>query len=227
VKNSVYCVLAFLALGGCLEGIGPDDDPETTAVDQGVTQTLPVDQRSFGGNIFAENFPYATSQTCDSGFVRQSVTTQWTSQVGGNCSFQGWLTPTNPADCRATILAHTGGGFFGGTCTTTVTEVSGGTFTYAASNTNSAQQNNPNISIFLLAGQTVTVGTCGIEGATATGDTFLRLIGPLGNQVALNDDACGLASQFTFVASTQGTYTLRAGCFANSSCNGIIVWHIN
>jgi hypothetical protein len=226
MKNSVCCVLACLAFGGCLDEEGLDDDLEAETVEQRVTQTI-VDTRNFGGNISAENFPYVTPQTCTPGFVRQSVSTQWTSQLGGNCSFQGWLTPNNPADCRAHILAQTGGGFFGGTCTTLVTEVTGGTFTYAASNTNSARQNSANIPIFLSAGQTLTVGTCGIEGATATGDTMLRLIDPLGNQVAGNDDACGLASWFTFVAPTQGSYALRAGCFASRSCSGRIVWHID
>lgn len=226
MKNPMYCAVACLAFGGCLDDKGLDDDLETKAVEQGVTQSF-FDQRVFGGNIFAENFPYATLQICHPGFVRQSVSTQWTSQQGGNCSFQGWLTPSNPTDCRANILAHTGGGFFGGTCSTTTTEVSGGTFTYAASNTNSAQQNTANISIVLFAGQTLTIGTCGIQDATASGDTMLRLFDSFGNQVALNDDACGVASRISFPAPTKDTYTLRAGCFSSGSCNGTIMWHID
>jgi hypothetical protein len=38
-------------------------------------------------------------------------------------------------------------------------------------------------------GQTLTIGTCGVSGASFSGDAYLRLNGPAGNQVAFNDDS--------------------------------------
>ncbi len=98
-------------------------------------------------------------------------------------------------------------------------------FTYSASNTNSANQNTTNGVIALTAGQTLTVGTCGVSGASSSGDTFLRLYGPGGLQVASNDDACGgVGSSITYTvpSGAGGTYEVRAGCYSSNSCGGTV-----
>ncbi len=83
-----------------------------------------VNSQTFGGNIFAQQFVYTTPDTCAPGYVRSGVpATQWTSQAGGFCMFDGWAAPENLSDCRAIIRAGTGGGGFGGTCATTVAQV--------------------------------------------------------------------------------------------------------
>jgi hypothetical protein len=98
--------------------------------------------------------------------------------------------------------------------------------TYNASNTNSAQQNTVNRTFTLNAGDTLEVGTCNLTGASASGDTFLRLLGA-GTQVAANDDSCGgTASYFQYTATTSGTYELRAGCYSSGSCGGTVVFRI-
>jgi hypothetical protein len=104
----------------------------------------------------------------------------------------------------------------------------GNTFTYSASNTNSAQQNTTNKTITLNAGDTVEVGTCGVPDATASGDTYLRFY--LGaTQVTYNDDACGgTASYFKYVvpAGGAGSYEVRAGCYSSGSCSGTVAWKV-
>jgi len=103
----------------------------------------------------------------------------------------------------------------------------GGTYTFSASNTNSAQQNTVNRSITANAGQTITVGTCGMTGATFSGDTYLRLYGTTNAQVASNDDSCsGVGSKLTFTATTTGTYQIRAGCYSSTSCSGTVAWTV-
>lgn len=100
-------------------------------------------------------------------------------------------------------------------------------FSFSASNTNGAQQNTTNKVLALTAGQTLTVGTCGLAGATADGDTYLRMISPGGALVAANDDACGSASSnFTYTVLTSGNHELRAGCYSSGSCSGTVVWQL-
>jgi hypothetical protein len=102
----------------------------------------------------------------------------------------------------------------------------GGTYSYSASNTNSAQQNTVNKDVTLAAGQKITLGTCGVTGSAFTGDTYLRLYGA-GAQVASNDDACGgRGSNLTFTATSAGTYQIRGGCYTTGSCTGTVAWTI-
>jgi hypothetical protein len=125
-----------------------------------------------------------------------------------------------------------GGCYTTGSCTATVVWVittppppSGGTYTFSASNTNSAQQNTVNKDVTLAAGQSITLGTCGVTGSSFTGDTYLRLYGPAATQVASNDDACsGRGSNLSFSATSAGTYQIRAGCYSSGSCSGTVAW---
>jgi hypothetical protein len=231
-------VVLCLALGGCVAdepGLdnkqpGPEgDEPATASTEQALGLQTIYDIRGFGGNLFAENFYYATPTSCSPWYQRvETPTTRWSSQVGGFCAFQGWLTPSNPFDCRALILAHTAGGGFGGTCETFVTEEpASDSYTYATVNTNSAQANTVNRAIVLGAGQTLSIGTCGVTVSSFSGDTYLRLNGPAGTQVASNDDSCsGLGSHIVFTASSSGTYEIHAGCYSNTSCSGRVAWTI-
>lgn len=95
---------------------------------------------------------------------------------------------------------------------------------YNAANTNSATQNTVGIPFSMNAGQTVTLGTCGLFGDMNEGtDTFLRLVSPQGQELAFNDDACnGFGSNISFVAATSGTFFVRAGCFSDKSCSGTV-----
>ncbi|MCP3061153.1 VWA domain-containing protein [Myxococcus sp. K38C18041901] len=102
----------------------------------------------------------------------------------------------------------------------------GNVLPFSVSNTSNATINTANQGIHLLAGETLTVGTCGVTGASATGDTALKLFGPTGSVVAQNDDSCGLLSQVTYTASVTGTYQVRVGCFANNPCNGQVAYTI-
>ncbi|HLM46115.1 MAG TPA: hypothetical protein VK458_19750, partial [Myxococcaceae bacterium] len=99
--------------------------------------------------------------------------------------------------------------------------------TFSASNTNSAQQNTVNRTFTLKAGDKLEVGTCNLTGATATGDTYLRLFGTSATQVAFNDDSCGgVASYIQYTAPTTGSYELRAGCYSGNSCSGTVIFKV-
>jgi hypothetical protein len=99
---------------------------------------------------------------------------------------------------------------------------------YSASNTNSATVNTANFYFNLSAGQTLTLGTCGVSGASGTGDTYLRFYDPSGVQVAFNDDSCGgRLSNFSYTLPASGTYRLSAGCFGSGSCSGMVAYSIN
>lgn len=114
-----------------------------------------------------------------------------------------------------------------GTCTAGTCSAGGpssGSFFYSATNTSSASQNTVNFDIAIVAGQSLSVGTCGVAGSSGSGDTFLRLFDPSGVLVAANDDFCGLLSEIFFTAATTGTYSVHAGCFSSNSCSGTVAF---
>lgn len=95
-------------------------------------------------------------------------------------------------------------------------------YSYRADDTNSARTNTQNGEFRLDAGDTVILGTCGLSGASFTGDTYLRLFHS-GAQVAENDDACGGAgSQIRYTAASAGTFTILGGCYGEGSCSGTV-----
>jgi hypothetical protein len=105
---------------------------------------------------------------------------------------------------------------------------SSGSFSYSASNTDSATQNTVNFDIPIVAGQILSIGTCGLPGASGTGDTFLRLFDPSSTEVAAADDACGgVLTFFTFTAAATGTFQVRAGCFSSGSCSGTVAFTLS
>ncbi len=102
-----------------------------------------------------------------------------------------------------------------------------GAFTYRARTTNSAMRNYVSHEFTLAAGQTLTVATCGVTGASSNGDTYLRLnVGA--DEVAENDDACGIGggSRVTYTATAATTVELRGGCYGSGRCVGNVVWTI-
>ncbi|WP_408889149.1 trypsin-like peptidase domain-containing protein [Myxococcus faecalis] len=112
-------------------------------------------------------------------------------------------------------------------CGTTQPPTGGSTFTFSAQNTYSATVNTTHKTVALTAGQKITVGTCGVPDATVVGDSYLRLFGPSGLQVAENDDACnGRGSQLSFTATAAGTYEVRAGCYDTTTCSGTVAWKL-
>jgi hypothetical protein len=95
-------------------------------------------------------------------------------------------------------------------------------FSFSVSNTNNATVNTFDVSFHLYAGETITIGTCGVNGGSGTGDTYLRLYSiSSGAELVGNDDACGgVLSNMTYTAPAAMDVTLRAGCFGNTACSG-------
>ena len=123
-----------------------------------------------------------------------------------------------------------GGCYASTTCTGTVSweiVTVAGSYSYSASNTSSAQQNTIDQYVWIQTGRKITVGTCGLAGSSASGDTYLRIFDSNGAQVAANDDACGsLASNLIYTSTAYVSYRIRAGCYSSSSCSGTVVWSI-
>lgn len=103
-----------------------------------------------------------------------------------------------------------------------------GSRSYGASYTASATRYTTDWELSLLGGQTLDLGTCGVEGASGWGDTYLRLYGPSGALVGISDDACGVLSRITYTvpAGGWGSYWVHAGCYSDSSCGGTVAWRI-
>lgn len=100
---------------------------------------------------------------------------------------------------------------------------------YTATGTDSANLATKDTAIYLQAGQVLEMGTCGLPTAVATNDTYLRLLGPDGLEVAANDDDCkgsGSKIRYRVPACGTGNYVMRAGCFENTSCSGQMVFTV-
>ncbi|WP_437730271.1 DNRLRE domain-containing protein [Sorangium sp. So ce1335] len=98
-------------------------------------------------------------------------------------------------------------------------------YSYSASDTSSATRNTHNHTVTLPEGTTVSIGTCGVPGASASGDTWLRLFNPFGVEVASNDDSCNSLSTFLMYQVPPGgggNYVIRSGCFSGHSCSGTV-----
>jgi hypothetical protein len=101
-----------------------------------------------------------------------------------------------------------------------------GTFSFNLTNTSSGSRNTANHNVTLSYGQTIDVGTCGVEGASGVGDTILRVHESSGMVAAENDDAfdtCGSLSHVVHRVNALGEnmpYQIRVGCFRDTSCSG-------
>ncbi|MBK7533921.1 MAG: S8 family serine peptidase [Myxococcales bacterium] len=143
-----------------------------------------------------------------------------------------WNTATVANGARTISVTATDNAGATGSASVSVTVSNGGggggtSYSYSATNTASATQNTVNQVVALTAGQKITLGTCGLTGATFTGDTWLRFNGPAGTEVASNDDSCGgRGSSITYTATAAGNYTIRGGCYTTGACTGTVVWAI-
>ncbi|MBX3272150.1 MAG: hypothetical protein KF729_17930 [Sandaracinaceae bacterium] len=89
-------------------------------------------------------------------------------------------------------------------------------------------RDTPALRVHLERGERLVVGTCGLPGAQHVDDTTLRVLGPSGDTVAYNDDACsGLGSNIRHTARDAGVYTVVAGCYGDASCGGTIAYRVH
>lgn len=90
---------------------------------------------------------------------------------------------------------------------------------YNAADTNSALRNTVNESITVCPGAKYAFSICAT--GMCAGDTYLRLYDAENNEVALNDDYCGLCStlEHEFFLPCQ-EYNLHQGCWGSGSCGG-------
>lgn len=105
------------------------------------------------------------------------------------------------------------------------------------SNTNNANVNTYNKQYYFNGGDTVRVSTCTYNayGASATGDTYLRLFqqinGQFTTQVAENNNTtstatCANAAEIVYNIPSSGYYQIRAGCSTNTSCSGNVAVYV-
>lgn len=176
---------------------------------------------TYKSGLWGTSYDVVVSKTC-SGSMRDSYDAYAYNNNGGYCSVVGWYTQ-DPSDCR--FIVHVGASKYkSGICAWSVYAKESGVFSYSTTNTSSAQQNTTNATIYINAGQTLTAGTCGLTGASASGDTYLRLFDG-GAEVAQNDDACGgLSSNLVYTSLFSKKYELRAGCYGATSCSGNVVF---
>lgn len=227
MKSYIYvAITVFLATGygGCAT------DPLDGEVEQlSSVITLPTETFFDNAGFSSKTYDREVGGDCPSGFVRSELRVWKKDGTSASSCSGSWLSTQNTGNCR--VLVHTHVGALGNVwCSTSVgvTPISGALFTYSAANTQNALQFTSNYSLSLNAGNRITVGTCGVLGALAVNDTYLRLVGPDGQTtVAENDDSCnGVGSNLVYLvpAGGVGPYTIKAGCYSSSACSGTVSW---
>ena len=107
----------------------------------------------------------------------------------------------------------------------TARSYSGSCPAFSVTNTNSATQNYATCAISLCGGYELSVSVC----SSYSGDTYLRLVDAVGNQVAYNDNYCASGSAFTVTIPASyacQTFYVREGCFLSSSCSGTATYTV-
>ena len=152
------------------------------------------------------------------------------SEACGQDSKGSRLTYTAPIAGVYTLRA---GCFDVGACSGTVA-LSRRKATFAAPtlrNTHDATVNTFNKQYYFNGGEVLRVSTCGANalGASASGDTFLRLFqqsnGGYTTEVANNDNAgalCASAAELVYSVPSSGYYQIRVGCTANTACGATV-----
>lgn len=178
---------------------------------------------NYSGGTWGRSYDVVLSTRC-LGYERSHAEAS-TLTGRGSCNVVSWYSQ-DTSDCR--VQVHVGvPPFKSGTCSWKVYADQRGYFSYEAIDTNFAQQNTTDTNVPLQEGNVIEVGTCGLPNAVAVDDTYLRLIGPNGQTVALNDDACSSLSShliYTVPPGAGGKYVIRAGCFSSGSCGGTVAW---
>jgi hypothetical protein len=105
-------------------------------------------------------------------------------------------------------------------------------FRFSTTDTTSATRNTVDRTVVLQTGQVLEVGTCVIPETTSANDSVLRLVGPNSAEVASNDDGpecTGGSSYLSYPVpeGAGGTYTIRAGCFAENACSGTVGYRVS
>jgi hypothetical protein len=99
-------------------------------------------------------------------------------------------------------------------------------FDYVVSSSTSSAMNpftSGNSQLAINGGETVMIGTCGINESAYSGDTYLRLFDPEEFEKASNDDYCGgLGSKVSYTATDPILLTIRAGCYGAELCSGTV-----
>jgi len=177
--------------------------------------TCGVTGASFGGDTYLRLFDAAGNQVSFSddacGGVGSNIKYTVPSGKGGIYELRAGCFSSNT--CSGNLAWGTSGGT--------------GSVVYYAGSTASATTNTANHDLILSAGQVLTVGTCGTPNAYTPTDTYLRLVDAGGVEVALNDDACGVASRITYTVPADGIYQLRAGCYSTNTCSGTVAYSTN
>jgi hypothetical protein len=174
-----------------------------------------------------------TNGACPTGSTRYAASAfKSDGTSGASCKFEMWYSQASDS-CQAVVRATMGAG---GRiwCSWNIdgfnNSTQDGAYSYEGSNTLNALQYTTNYPLSLSEGSKLTVGTCGLPYASATGDTYLRLVGPDGyTTVAANDDNCsGSGSQLIYMvpSGAGGDYMIRAGCYGSSSCSGAVRWFV-
>lgn len=94
---------------------------------------------------------------------------------------------------------------------------------FSTSATASATYNVVYCSLSLCPDLTVTVSLCSSDGATCTGDTYLRIFNSTGSQISRNDDYCNSCSYTVFLTASQSScqvYQIAQGCYNTAACSG-------
>lgn len=104
---------------------------------------------------------------------------------------------------------------------------------FNAKNTNNAVLNTYNKQFKFDAGDVIRVSTCAANahGASATGDTYLRLfqlVSGMYSEVASNNDGqgCGSAAEIVYTIPQAGYYQFRVGCAENTACSGNVAVYV-
>lgn len=101
-------------------------------------------------------------------------------------------------------------------------------FAFNANATSNATVNTANFNFNISPNRAVMIGTTGIVGASASGDTYLRLFsldsGTPVEVAAANDGPGGsMSAQIRYTAPPTGwSFQVRAGCDGNSACSGVV-----
>lgn len=176
--------------------------------------TCVINESAFSGDTYLRLY--------NSGSIEVASNDDWCNGLGSKISY----TPSvsGPYMVRA-------GCWVSGTCsgTVAVSRRKAAPSAFSVSNTNNAQVNTFNKQYSFFAGDVIRTSTCSYNaaGATASGDTYLRLYrndGGVYTLVATNDTAvtgsCGTAAEINYQVMTAGYYQTRVGCSANTACSG-------
>lgn len=86
--------------------------------------------------------------------------------------------------------------------------------------------------ITLCAGQTITFGTAGVDGAACHGDTYTRLVEASSgtSSLVVSDDAVGMCSFASFTNLGAASFVglqIRSGCWGASNCGGRVAYRFS